>query len=90
MKTYHFANVKSGSIIPPLKLVSDITCENSSGRWYCEMLPDWLDSRVECIEENCILFLETHLTNYCIIIGTAILAMAFVIYILEKQKDKFV
>jgi len=90
MKTYHFTNVKNGNIVPSLNLVSEITCEHSSDKWYCEMLPDWLESRVECIDENCTLILETHLKKYCIIIGTAILSMAFVIYILEKQKNKFI
>jgi len=88
MKTYHFANVKCGNIVPSFKLVSDITCENSSGKWFCEMLPDWLESKVNCVGEDCTLFLESHLRDYCIIIGTAILAMSFVIYILERQKDK--
>jgi len=90
MKTYHFNNVAHGNISPSLFLVSSLTCQEENGQWWCEMLPDWLESSVKCVNDNCSLFLETHLKNYCLIIGTAIAAMGFVIYVLDKQKDKIV
>ena len=89
MKTY-FSSFNTGKMSPNLYLVSALTCQNNSDNtWYCEMLPDWLQANVHCVKEECTLFLKTHLMQYCVLMGLAVAGMSFVVYVLEKQKDKF-
>ena len=84
---YKFTKSKCARFATNFYFVDEISCEQRGSQWECAMIPDWIDAEVKCRRNQCVLHLESHLIKYCIILALVIIAMAFVVKIIERQME---